>query len=84
VDPLVVDHPASVPRCLGSSSPPPPGTTPGEAPEERTQGQLLVGGYGSWQALGGPGLVDETTSTAFGDPELLTEGHDGPPAAVRG
>ena len=56
----------------------------GRLPEEGPKRELVVTRDGGREALGGPGLADDPAGPALGDPELLTEGPDGPPAAVRG
>jgi len=49
-----------------------------------SEGQLVVTRHRGAEALGGAGLADDAARPAFGPPELLLQGHDGPPAAVRG
>jgi hypothetical protein len=84
MDALVVDHPAGLPSCGGRPSPPPSRTRSGEVPEEGPKGQLFVRRDGSGKTLGGSRLADDPTGPALGDPELLTEDTNCPPAAVRG
>ena len=45
----------------------------GRIPDEDQEGQLLFGGHGSEESLGGPGLACDQAEPAFGGPELLTE-----------
>ena len=62
----------------------PAGTAPREVPQEGPQGQLVVGGHRwreRWVERGWPTTM---TGPALGHPELPSEVHDGPPAAVRG
>ena len=84
VDPLGVHPPAGVFRRPGGPAPAPAGTSSREVAEEGPEGELVVGRNGSGKALGGAGLTDHSAGPSFGHPELLSEGHDGPPAAVRG
>ena len=82
VDGLVVHPPAGRP-CRGPA-PIPAGTLDRELPEEGPQRELLLGGDGRGQALGGSRLADDPAGEALGDPELPLEHPDGAPAAVRG
>jgi len=73
VDPLVVDPPAGVSSGIGSPSPSPPRTFHREVPEEGPQ-VLFVLARERWrEPLGGPGLADDLTGVAFGDPEPFRE-----------
>jgi hypothetical protein len=45
-----------------------------EVPQEGPQGELVVRGCGSLEALGRSWLADDETGSAFGDPEALLEG----------
>lgn len=84
VDALVIDGPAGISCCSGSSPPAPAGTRPREVAEEGPQGELVIAWHRRREALGGPGLSDDATSPSLRYPEPLFEGHDGSPAAIRG
>ena len=84
VDPLVVDPPTGLLGGHRRPAPTPARTAPREVPQEGPQRQLVVGGNRGWEPLGGAGLADHPAGSPFCHPELRLQGHDGPPATVRG
>jgi len=55
-----------------------------EVPEERPEGELVVGRDRRVEALGGAGLAEDLACPSLGGPELSLEGTNGLPATVRG
>jgi len=80
---LLTTQPAFL-AAVGSRRQPHRGRRLEKSRRKAPQCELLVGGRGCWQTLGGPGLSNHSTCPALGDPELLSEGTSGPPSAVRG
>ncbi len=81
---LVVDDPSRPSCALRSTTPPPPRALLRKRNQEFAQASLLIVDHRRREALGGAVLADNPTRPALGDPEPVTQHHNGGAPTVRG